>query len=632
LLTTPLVMAQKQKDERKNVCLIAASYPWIFGPYQAQMYGLSKYLDSTNDYKNIFWHPRIHSLKLMKKGVYKTWDDVRKGLLPKETLPPPDDMELDHLKFVGSLSVDMNQKSNMISASTLSALAKEYDIDVFILLLDSVNYLPDVEFVDAAVVAWVPLHTERLHIGMHDFWTMRNYHAIAALAPFAKESIQNVMTVKNAIGGVPTSVEYVPHFINRSLLEDWASKGRAKVQSLIPSHIDYSTFFVLMQGGNYDDLDRKGWNEAIQAYSIFRQSLPVSANVHLYIHAMESYLVEQDANAGAEAPAAVLPTGVKLSYRLSLSGVKEHEYTLDMTQHQPFTVAALKQRSSLCLHASKAEGFGLNSVECQALGKPVITTNYTAMKDFTKLGTAVHPDQFKFYDHYDLAIPPVKKIVSALQHYYQQHLDILQKNDKIKKQRQDEVQEAREWIDTELSIQNVGSRMDDVIQKAISVHAERREYYQTQKLSKPPQYETHPVYQIIQGEIINADINHEIIKPWILLVPDHNVLKNLKLDYQQIQNYAWGMMNQDNSDVDVVCIPTLDQYNKIIPVVDTKTRGPNTSLPYLLKAHWFHKMHLMSHRRISIVWQSLMLTQQVKQLPEGLSVIERKISSASQEL
>jgi len=194
------------------------------------------------------------------------------------------------------------------------------------------------------------------------------------------------------------------------------------------------------------------------------------------------------------------------------------------------------------------------------------------------------------------------------------------------------VQEAREWIDTELSIQNVGSRMDDVIQKAISVHAERREYYQTQKLSKPPQYETHPVYQIIQGEIINADINHEIIKPWILLVPDHNVLKNLKLDYQQIQNYAWGMMNQDNSDVDVVCIPTLDQYNKIIPVVDTKTRGPNTSLPYLLKAHWFHKMHLMSHRRISIVWQSLMLTQQVKQLPEGLSVIERKISSASQEL
>ena len=38
--------------------------------------------------------------------------------------------------------------------------------------------------------------------------------------------------------------------------------------------------------------------------------------------------------------------------------------------------------------------------------------------------------------------------------------------------------------------------------------------------------------------------------------------------------FPGGMMNQDNSNVDVVCIPTLDQYNKIIPVVDTKTRGP----------------------------------------------------------
>ena len=351
---------------------------------------------------------------------------------------------------------------------------------------------------------------------------------------------------------------------------------------------------------------------------------------------MESYLVEQDSNAGAKAPAAVLPQGVKLSYRLSLAGLKEHEYTLDMTQHHPTTVAALKHRSSLCLHTSKAEGFGLNSIECQTLGKPVITTNYTAMKDFTKLGTAVHPDQFMFYDHYDLATPPVKKIVSALQDYYQQHLDILQKNEEVKKQRKDQVQEAREWIDTELSIQNVGSRMDDAIEKAISVHAKRRDYQKQQQNlypPEPPNYKTDPAYQIIQGEILHADINHKIVKPWVLLIPDRNVLKNLNINHEMLQNYAWGMMYQENSNVDVLCIPTLDQYqNKVIPFVDMQSGGPNTSLPYLMKAHWFHKMHIFSHRRISIIWQALMLTQQVKQLPEGLSVITRKSSSASQEL
>lgn len=254
LLATPPAMSQKENGKGKNICLIAASYPQIFGPYQAQMYGLSLYLKSTNDYENIYWMPRIHSLKLRRKGVYNTWEDVRKGLLPKKTIPPPDDMDLDHLKFLGALDtgVEMglqNQKSNIITASTLSAMAKEYNIDVFILLLDSVNYLPDIEFVDAAVLAWLPLHTERLHIGMPDFWAMRNYHGIAALAPFAKESIDNVMTVENSVGGVPTSVDYVPHFIDRSLLEDRASKGRAKVNSLVPSHIDLSTFFVLIQGG-----------------------------------------------------------------------------------------------------------------------------------------------------------------------------------------------------------------------------------------------------------------------------------------------------------------------------------------------------------------------------------------------
>ena len=631
ILVYSLITPTTSNEEKKNICLIPATYPWIFGPYQAQMHSLSLYLDSTNKYKNIYWLPRNHLLKL-RKGIYKGWEEVRRGLLPQRTITPPADLKLDHLKFLGALPsrkiTEDVRNTNMISASMLSAYAREYNIDVFVLLLDSLNYVPDTEFVNAAVLSWKPLHTEGLHIGMHDFWAVRNYHAVAALAPFAKKSIQKVITKENAIAGIPTYVDYVPHSINREELKEWASEGRTMVQSLLPN-LDLSTFVVLIQGGNYDTLDRKGWNEAIQAYAIFRHSLPKDANVHLYLHSMESYLIEQDSNGGEQAPPGVLPLGVKLSQRLSQSGLLHQEdYTLDMTQHESSTVAALKQRSSLCLHASRAEGFGLNAVECQALGTPVVTTNYTAMKDYTKFGTSVHPDQYSFFDNYDLATPPVQKIADALKYYYQQHLDLLQGKMEAVIQRKNDVDEAREWIDTEFSFQSVGQRMEQMIQKALDVYTKRRQYQKILSPNSPPNYLTEPIYQIIQGEVIPADTNHQNAKPWILLLPDESIL-NLQLNYELLQNYAWSMTEPENSNVNVLCIPTLDN-NVLIPIMENG--GPNTKLPYLIRAHWFYKMSSMSHRRVSVIWQALMHTQEVKRLPDGLAVVLRKTDFGSQEL
>lgn len=40
----------------------------------------------------------------------------------------------------------------------------------------------------------------------------------------------------------------------------------------------------------------------------------------------------------------------------------------------------LKAMADVCLHPSKTEGFGLNALECQAVGIPIITTNFSAMQ------------------------------------------------------------------------------------------------------------------------------------------------------------------------------------------------------------------------------------------------------------
>ena len=59
---------------------------------------------------------------------------------------------------------------------------------------------------------------------------------------------------------------------------------------------------------------------------------------------------------------------------------------------------AMKVVADVCLHPSRVEGFGLNVIECQGLGTPVITTNFTAMGDFTKLGLSVPPIHYELIE------------------------------------------------------------------------------------------------------------------------------------------------------------------------------------------------------------------------------------------
>merc|ERR1719230_1597504 len=107
------------------------------------------------------------------------------------------------------------------------------------------------------------------------------------------------------------------------------------------------TFVVLVQGGNYDAQDRKGWDASIQAFKLFhdrveseseRDPQRYSPHAHLYLHPVESYLIESDTNNGDDPPPAVLPTGVNLRKRIYHSGLSRDSYTLDSTLHHPDVV------------------------------------------------------------------------------------------------------------------------------------------------------------------------------------------------------------------------------------------------------------------------------------------------------
>jgi len=79
-----------------------------------------------------------------------------------------------------------------------------------------------------------------------------------------------------------------------------------------------------------------------------------------------------------------MPKGLHLRQRLYISGLPKQAYTLDSAIHHRGFVAGLKQLADVCLHASKTEGFGMNVLECQAMGTFSITLK-TSRKPLYKL-------------------------------------------------------------------------------------------------------------------------------------------------------------------------------------------------------------------------------------------------------
>ena len=197
---------------------------------------------------------------------------------------------------------------------------------------------------------------------------------------------------------VTTKVEFIPDMIDRQSILALADVGLellrdasvAEVDSILTSSSiivrgrentleaghDVSLFgrerkddfIILLEGGNYEVENRKGWDTSIQAFVRFCNSLEDASRsrVHLLIHSMESYITAMDRFNDMDPPATVIPNGLNLRLALHEWGIPNNAYTIDIARHAPAVVAAYKKRADVCLHPSKVEGFGMNVMECQA--------------------------------------------------------------------------------------------------------------------------------------------------------------------------------------------------------------------------------------------------------------------------
>jgi len=645
---------------------MTAALPWTFGPYQAQMYQLSLLLagegQGDEEEYDIHWLCFADSFS---DGIYHSYKELQ-PILPKIN-PPPIDFPMDHITFIGVSDIQQQ-----FSATKMNTIAKEYGLEIVVTLMDITRTVPDEAF-DIPVLAWIPLHSIYVRPTTVDYWVLRMYHGIAGLAPSGATAINNAVgsgkeinipdddstvtsrqTIKQLqkLSGT-VEVEFIPHFIDRQALISKAEIGSKWIKQLssiaeVDSKLSNSPivnrgqettlemghphrsifgddrngdFIVLLQGGNYDEEDRKGWDTSVQSFVRFYNSLDESkrSGVHLLIHSIESYLVSADHNLDADPPAQLLPKGNMHYLMLHEYGLPREVYTIDIARHASEVIAAYKTRASVCLHPSKVEGFGMNVMECQAVGTPVITTNYTAMGDFTKLGRSVLPRQMIRNPGaiYEMALPDVVGIADALTELYEEHVAMQRGDSTVLSRRNKELTESDEWIDLNFSPSKIGSSFRSLLLRTQEEYTNRIDAKRLIVSSLGPP--TSGAYKIASGyhlTIVDWDT------PWTLIAPD-----GLKIiDSKSVHRFCWSMLlqtDQNGPPTTAMVLPAVYEDGTPVPFSD-EDGSIHGDITIIVRTYMVTALQGRASRKRSLLSMVIQNTAMPKLLPEGLAVIVRK--------
>ena len=651
-----LAVETTETKKRMKIGLVTAGLPWHFEPYQSQMHELSLLLNDVKEEDSveydIYWYN--YAEPNIPRGKYENFESLR-PYIPTST-PPLPGFPLDHLTFLGQ-----TMQNRQISASEFNKLKNIYGLDCLVTLMDITKVVPDAPL-ELPVVAWTPLHSETVSSATVDYWVLRMYHGVAGLAPSSAKAVHDAVGENIKLVRGPEShlkmdtalkarfgkvqVDFIPHIFDRTAISSSAEVGLALLRDHSVAQADAKLnraplinrgqestleaghassifgkarkddFVVLLQGGNYDSEDRKGWDTSLQAFVRFYNSLEDPSRVHLLIHSMESYLIAGDTNLERDAPGAVMPKGLMLHYILHESGLPRSAYTIDIAKHAPQVVAAYKKRADVCLHPSKVEGFGMNVMECQIVGTPVITTNYTAMGDYTKIGRSVPYRQMirgpQFL--YSMAMPDVIGIADALGELYEEHQAMNRGEEAALARREDEIFRFNDWIDTTCSPSVVGDKFKDLLLRANDEFLTRKKGHRSLLSTDVPSYGAYKVVSGYHTPIVDWDV------PWTLFAPEGLKIVNP----EQVHNLAWRLYLEEAEKIPMVLVLPA-KYDDGTDVPFMKSEGViHEDLPVLVSTMLITGLQGRASRRKSLVPMAMQVGGQPKLLPEGLAIVERK--------
>jgi glycosyltransferase involved in cell wall biosynthesis len=243
---------------------------------------------------------------------------------------------------------------------------------------------------------WVPIATTPLPPQMKDRLQKPNVKAIAM-------SAFGVEVMKEA--GIQV-FGYVPHTFEEDIFVPQKLIKGIPVRSFL--HIDEDCFLVGMMVSNFEKMSvhRKAFAECVMAFRDFAQG---KKNVKLYMHTdMRGTLggidlMEMCTRFGVDKNLIVFPDPMFFLYESDREAV-----------------AALCSACDVGLVTSYGEGFGLATIEFQAVGTPVIATDFSASPELLGPDSIKVPGQL-LYDYVQqtfFKIPHIPSMVDALDHFY----------------------------------------------------------------------------------------------------------------------------------------------------------------------------------------------------------------------
>jgi hypothetical protein len=240
--------------------------------------------------------------------------------------------------------------------------------------------------------------------------------------------------------------------------------------------------------------------------------------------------------------------------------------------------------AQVCLHPSKTEGFGLNVLECQLMGTPVITTKTAAMADYTVNGEAVPYRQTEWLAGGMVATPDVDGVAAALHRL----------RARPKREADAAAAKAKAWLEATFSSAAVAAGMDALLADV---------------LAKPPAPAKPPTFRVETADFpdpVHWDAD------WTLLV-DADVDVN-EAAVAAFISQPWATASNGALAAIVPCV-----YADGSPVPYLSGQAAHPHLPVIVRTHTLSHAQVADPDRTHVAALILQQVRGVQRLPDGLA-------------
>lgn len=273
--------------------------------------------------------------------------------------------------------------------------AKNPDLKTILFTLYDVWVYNDLKY-DDQIVSWVPLDHITLPPGVHKFLSRDNVTPIT-MSPHGQEQL----------AGAGIDSTYIPHAIDTKVFKPTATMPNDQpVREYM--EIPEDGFLVGMVAANKagGQIHRKAFAENLLAFAMHLKKYP---NSYLYIHTEPSRAYG----------------GFDIGVLIKMVGIPQENVLMPdpyllRNGFSDEAMAAFYSAFDVLLSTSYGEGFGIPTIEAQACGTRVITSNFAASKDLAS-EDSWKVDGQPFWDEAQTSffqIPSVNKIVAALEASY----------------------------------------------------------------------------------------------------------------------------------------------------------------------------------------------------------------------